>query len=63
MRATNALVSFCTRSLAGQTDGDVDAAPAPDDIDIIEAFVARERKRRRSQETQRKPKSERKKVS
>ncbi len=43
MRATTALVSFCTRSLGGQTDDDVDAAPAPEDIDIIEAFVARER--------------------
>lgn len=49
MRATNALVSFCTRSLGGQTDEDVNTAPAADDIDIIEAFVARERKRRRTQ--------------
>ncbi len=49
MRATNALVSFCTRSLGGQTDEDVNAAPAADDIDIIEAFVARERKRRRNE--------------
>ena len=49
MRATNALVSFCTRSLGGQTDEDVNPAPAADDIDIIEAFVDRERKRRRTQ--------------
>jgi Family of unknown function (DUF5681) len=63
MRATTALVSFCTRSLGGQTDEDVEAAPAPEDIDFIEAFVDRERKRRRSQETEQKPKRERKKVS
>jgi hypothetical protein len=63
MRATNALVSFCTRSLGGQTEEDVDAAPAADDFDIIEAFVARERKRRRSQETDPEPKREKKKVS
>ena len=63
MRATNALVSFCTRSLGGQTEEDADAAPAADDFDIIEAFVARERKRRRSKETDQKPKREKKKVS
>jgi hypothetical protein len=50
MRATNALVSFCTRSLGGQADEDVNPAPAAEDIDIIEAFVTRERKRRRTQE-------------
>jgi hypothetical protein len=49
MRATNALVSFCTRSLGEQVNEDVNRAPAADDIDIIEAFVARERKRRRTQ--------------
>lgn len=49
MRATNALVSFCTRSLGGQADEDVNTAPTADDIDIIESFVTRERKRRRSQ--------------
>jgi hypothetical protein len=49
MRATNALVSFCTRSLGEQVNEDVNPSPAADDIDIIEAFVARERKRRRTQ--------------
>jgi hypothetical protein len=50
MRATNALVSFCTRSLGEGEDEDVKKAPTADDIDIVEAFVTRERKRRRSQE-------------
>ncbi len=49
MRATSALVSFCTRSLGEQADEDVKKPPTADDIDIIEAFVTRERKRRRSQ--------------
>jgi hypothetical protein len=53
MRATNALVSFCTRVLDEQTDEDVDAAPAAEDIDIIEAFA--DRQRRRSQKANTKP--------
>jgi hypothetical protein len=48
MRAINVLASISGRSLGGQTD-DVDAAPADDDIDIVEEFVARERKRRAQQ--------------
>lgn len=55
MRATSALVSFCTRLLGEQTDEDVDAAPVAEDIDIIEAFVDRQRKQRRSQKTETKP--------
>ena len=50
MRATNALVSFCTRTLGGQADEDVKAEPpSAEDIDIIELYVARERKRQKSQ--------------
>jgi hypothetical protein len=48
MRATSALVSFCSRSLNDQTEKNSDALPAADDIDIIESFVLRERKRRRN---------------
>ena|ERR1700733_10602391 len=50
MRATATLVSFCTRSLGGQPDVEVDAAG--DDLDIIESYVARERKQRRSLEAE-----------
>ena len=46
MRATNALVSFCTRALGSETEDDQFAGPSADDIEIIEAFVDRERKRR-----------------
>jgi hypothetical protein len=47
MRATNALVSFCTRSLGKEDqEGDVNAAPTDEDIDIIEAFAKRERTRK-----------------
>jgi Family of unknown function (DUF5681) len=49
MRATTALVSFCTRSLDAQAEEDVSAAPAPEEIDIIETFLTRERKRRRAE--------------
>ena len=48
MRATNALVSFCTCSLGSENGEDVDASPTPEDIDIINTFVKRERKRQRS---------------
>jgi hypothetical protein len=50
MRATTALVSFCTRSLGGQAEEEVTPTPSAEDIDIIDAFVARERKRSRKQE-------------
>lgn len=51
MRATNALVSFCTRSLGNEDeDRDVNAAPTDEDIDIIEAFAKRERTRRHSKQ-------------
>jgi hypothetical protein len=48
MRAINVLVSICGRSFGLQSD-DVDLAPTEDDIDIIEEFVGRERKRRAQQ--------------
>lgn len=48
MRATNALVSFCTRSYGEKTDEVRDSLPAAGDADIIEAYLARERKRRRN---------------
>jgi hypothetical protein len=41
MRATTALVSFCTRSLGSEDEEDVNASPAAEDIEIIEAFVKR----------------------
>lgn len=45
MRATSALVSFCTRSLG--SDDQTDATEAStDDLEIIESFVERERQRR-----------------
>jgi hypothetical protein len=47
MRATTALVSFCTRSLGGEDEADVNASPAAEDVEIIEAFDKRERKRQR----------------
>lgn len=46
MRATNALVSFCTRTLASESVEETDNSPSAEDIDIIEAYVTRERKRR-----------------
>jgi Family of unknown function (DUF5681) len=46
MRATSTLVSFCARSLGGQSDDEAGAAPAASDLDLIENYVARERKRR-----------------
>jgi hypothetical protein len=48
MRAINVLASICGRSLGGRTN-DVDEAPADEDIDIVEEFVGRERKRRSQQ--------------
>ena len=55
MRATNALVSFCTRSLGAQAEEEADPAPSAEDIDIIETFLTRERKRRRTEQGNAKP--------
>jgi hypothetical protein len=47
MRATNALVSFCTKAFGSdEQENDVITAPNPEDLEILEAFVGRERKRR-----------------
>jgi hypothetical protein len=53
MRATNALVSFCTRSLTSEGEKAPNETPPIEDIDIIEAFVKRERGRCRSKVAQR----------
>jgi hypothetical protein len=45
MRATNALVSFCTRTFGAEEQTDAPDMVAINDLDIIEAFVERERKR------------------
>ncbi len=44
MRATSALVSFCTRTLGSEDKTDA-AEASTEDLDIIEAFVEHERKR------------------
>jgi hypothetical protein len=46
MRATGALVSFCTK-FTGEPIEDAKAAPAAEDLAILEKFVARENGRRR----------------
>jgi Family of unknown function (DUF5681) len=45
MRATNALVSFCTRTLGSEEQEEIPETVSTDDLEIIEAFVERERKR------------------
>jgi uncharacterized protein DUF5681 len=61
MRATTALVSFCTRSLGSEDEEDVNASPAAEDVEIIEAFVKRERKRQRFKSVQEKSTTRKKK--
>jgi hypothetical protein len=47
MRATTALVSFCTKAFGSdEQENDVSTAPNSEDLEILEAFVGRERKRR-----------------
>lgn len=48
MRATATLVSFYARSLGGSAEDDGEAPAGADDLEIIENFVARERRRRRT---------------
>ena len=48
MRATTALVSFCTKAFGDQEDDQSIAQSQPEDLDILEEFVGRESKRRRS---------------
>jgi len=45
MRATSALVSFCTRTLGSEEDQTDTAEASTEDLDIIESFVERERQR------------------
>jgi hypothetical protein len=61
MRATSALVSFCTRSLGSEDEDDVNASSPAEDIDIIEAFVKRERQRRQSKQSEKKSATPKKK--
>ena len=48
MRAANAIVTFSTKSLAGAEEATPAADATPDDQNIIDAFVERELKRRRT---------------
>ena len=48
MRATTALVSFCTKAFGDKEDDQSIAQPEPEDLEILEEFVGRESKRRRS---------------
>jgi len=56
MRATNALVSFCTKAF-GSDEQEEDIIPVPnsEDLEILEAFVGRERKRRAAKKRGEKP--------
>ena len=46
MRAASALVSFCNRAFGKEPEDDQPPSPAPDDIEILDEFVAREVRRR-----------------
>jgi hypothetical protein len=49
MRATSALVSFCTRAFGNEPEDDQPQSPAPDDLEILNEFVGREVRRRTAQ--------------
>jgi hypothetical protein len=49
MRATSALVSFCTRAFGNEPEDDQPQSPAPDDLEILNEFVGREVRRRAAQ--------------
>lgn len=56
MRATNALVSFCTKAFgSGEQEEDVIPAPNSEDLEILKAFVGREHKRRAAKHGGEKP--------
>ena len=46
MRATNAIVSFCTRAFGNEPEDAEPRSPAPDDLEILNEFVGREVRRR-----------------
>jgi len=46
MRATSALVSFCTRAFGNEPEDDQPPSPTPDDLEILNEFVGREVRRR-----------------
>ena len=46
MRATNAIVSFCTRAFGNEPEDAESLPPAPDDLEILNEFVGREVRRR-----------------
>jgi hypothetical protein len=48
MRATTALVSFCTKAFSDKEDDQSIAQPEPEDLEILEEFVGRRSKGRRS---------------
>jgi hypothetical protein len=56
MRAANAIVSFRTRLAGDHEADDPKQTSASDDIDIVEAFIAREREHRRATTANGKPK-------
>ena len=46
MRATSALVSFCTRAFGNEPEDAEPPSPTPDDLEILNEFVGREVRRR-----------------
>jgi len=46
MRATSALVSFCTRAFGNEPEDSQPPPPTPDDLEILNDFVGREVRRR-----------------
>jgi hypothetical protein len=54
MRAINAVVA-CTRNFGAGTEGEMPVGIDTEDLDILEAFVTRERKRQNSEDDKSKP--------
>ena len=46
MRATTALVAFCTRAFGNEPEDNQSQSPTPDDLEILAEFVGREVRRR-----------------
>lgn len=49
MRATSAIVSFCTRAFGNEPEDAGAPSPSTDDLEILDEFVGREVRRRSSQ--------------